>query len=109
MHHLSCISIGAVTSFESGVTSGSKRWITLPLRSTRNLVKFHLMSPVTPVPVCWVRYVYRGAWSAPFTEILENIGKLTLYFREQKVLISAFVPGSWAPKLLAGNPRMTNP
>ena len=36
-----------VTSAESGVTSGSKRWTTLPLRSTKNLVKFHLIPPAT--------------------------------------------------------------
>src|SRR5580700_11366592 len=42
----SSFSIAEVTSGESGVTAGSKRCTTLPLRSTRNLVKFHLMSPV---------------------------------------------------------------
>ena len=36
-------SIAPTTSFESGVTAGSKRCTTLPLRSTRNLVKFHLI------------------------------------------------------------------
>src|SRR4051812_9773537 len=41
----SACSIAAVTCAESGVTSGSKRETTLPLRSTRNLVKFHLISP----------------------------------------------------------------
>ena len=34
-------STAVASSFESGSTGGSKRWITLPLRSTRNLVKFH--------------------------------------------------------------------
>src|SRR5882724_811227 len=51
----SCFSIASVTSFESGVTADSKRCTTLPLRSTRNLVKFHLMSPVMPGPVSLVR------------------------------------------------------
>ena len=46
----------------------------------------------------------------PFlTETLANMGKVTLYLVEQKVLISAFVPGSCAPKLLAGKPSITNP
>src|ERR1700742_1431803 len=47
--------------------------------------------------------------SSPFTETLAIIGNVTLYFEEQNVLISAFVPGSWPPKLLAGIPTITNP
>jgi len=47
--------------------------------------------------------------SFAFTEILEYIGKVTLYLVLQKVLISSLVPGSWPPKLLAGNPRIANP
>jgi hypothetical protein len=50
-----CFSIAATTSFESGVTSGSKRCTTFPLRSTRNLVKFHLISPRIPAAVSAVR------------------------------------------------------
>src|SRR6202049_4331535 len=66
---------------ESGSTSGSNRWITLPLRSTRNLVKFHWISPpVLGLVLASVRNWYRGALSAPFTEILENIGKVTPNF-----------------------------
>ena len=45
--YLSVFSIAALTSGESGVTAGSKRATTLPSRSTRNLVKFHLISPAT--------------------------------------------------------------
>src|SRR5882757_6075897 len=41
-------SMAAVTCGESGVTAGSKRSSGLPLRSNRNLVKFHLISP----PIC---------------------------------------------------------
>src|ERR1019366_5564645 len=45
--YLRVFSIAALTSGESGVTAGSKRATTLPSRSTRNLVKFHLISPAT--------------------------------------------------------------
>src|SRR5580693_9507671 len=38
-------SIADVTCGESGVVAGSNRATGLPLRSNRNLVKFHLMSP----------------------------------------------------------------
>src|SRR5271163_4458415 len=38
-------SIAVVTCGESGVTAGSNRSTGLPLRSNRNLVKFHLISP----------------------------------------------------------------
>ena len=41
-------SMAAVTCGESGVTAGSNRSTGLPLRSKRNLVKFHLISP----PIC---------------------------------------------------------
>ena len=41
----SSFSIADVTSGESGLVAGSKRFTTWPLRSTRNFVKFHLMSP----------------------------------------------------------------
>jgi hypothetical protein len=54
-YYFNCFSIAAITSFESGVTAGSKRCTTLPLRSTRNLVKFHLISPVMPGPVSLVK------------------------------------------------------
>lgn len=42
---VSAFSMAATTCGESGVTSGSKRATIFPLRSTRNLVKFHLISP----------------------------------------------------------------
>jgi hypothetical protein len=61
---------------------------TLPLRSIGNFVKFHLISP---------------------SAFFEYIGNVTLYLREQKVLISSLAPGSRAPKLLAGKPAMTKP
>lgn len=53
---LSCFSTAETTSVESGVTADSKRCTTLPLRLTRNFVKFHLMSPAIDGPVCLVRY-----------------------------------------------------
>ena len=55
IRYCSCFSIAPVTSLESGVTAGSNRCTTLPFRSTRNLVKFHLMSPLMPRRVCLVR------------------------------------------------------
>ena len=55
VYGFNCFSIAEITSFESGVTAGSKRCTTLPLRSTRNLVKFHLMSPAIPGSVSLVR------------------------------------------------------
>ena len=53
--YCNCFSIAAVISFESGVTAGSNRCTTFPFLSTRNFVKFHLMSPESPAPVCFVR------------------------------------------------------
>ncbi len=44
-HYFRAFSMAAVTSGESGLTGDSKRAMTLPLRSTRNFVKFHLISP----------------------------------------------------------------
>src|ERR1022692_2923224 len=98
-------SIAAVTSGSSGLTFDSKRATIAPSLPIKNLVKFHLISP----PVDFVRYSYSGAISEPFTEIFAYIGNVTLYLRVQKVLISSFVPGSCAPKLLAGKPATTNP
>src|SRR6476659_2651393 len=53
---LNCFSTAEITSVESGVTADSNRCTTLPLRSTRNFVKFHLMSRAIDGPVCLVRY-----------------------------------------------------
>lgn len=44
-HCANVFSIAATTCGESGVISGSKRATIFPLRSNRNLVKFHLISP----------------------------------------------------------------
>ena len=79
---------------QMAVTADSKRCTTCPLRSTRNLVKFHLISAAIDGSVCLVRYWYSGVWSSPFTDTLLYRGNVTLYLREQKVLISSFVPGS---------------
>src|SRR5437879_231441 len=106
----SAFSMAATICGESGVTSGSNRATTLPLRSNRNFVKFHLISPpVVGFADESVRYWYSGVMSDPFTETFDIIGNCTLYFRVQKVLISSFVPGSCAPKLLAGTPTITRP
>src|ERR1039457_2492049 len=66
-------------SAASGVTADSKRLITLPFLSTRNLVKFHLISPpVLGLADLSVRYWYSGVVSVPFTETLLIIGNVTL-------------------------------
>src|SRR3954463_10934240 len=86
----SACSMTAVTSAESGVVAGSKRETTLPLRSTRNLVKFHLISPaVFGLGAVLVRYLYSGVVSSPFTDTLDIMGNETLNLRVQKVLISS--------------------
>src|ERR1700677_224004 len=103
------LAISAVICGESGVTSGSKRATTFPFRSTKNLVKFHLISPASAGFASLVKYAYNGVWSSPFTETFPYIGKVTLYLDWQNVLISAFVPGSWLPKLFAGKPKITKP
>src|ERR1700704_5456994 len=43
------------------------------------------------------------------TAFLDVIGNVTLYFVEQKFLISASVPGSWPPKSFDGTPSTTSP
>jgi hypothetical protein len=43
------------------------------------------------------------------TVIFENMSKVTPYFEEQNSAICGSVPGSWAPKSLAGKPRTTSP
>ena len=46
------------SSIFSGVSVGAKRLITLPLRSTRNLVKFHLIALMPSAPgASLVRYL----------------------------------------------------
>src|SRR5262245_46117613 len=106
----SAFSIAAVTSFAEGAVFGSKRAASLPSVPTRNLVKFHLISPAKLGSVSLsVRYLYIGWMPSPFTTIFANIGKVTLYFEEQNSLISALVPGSCAPNSLAGKPRTTRP
>src|ERR1700685_723709 len=99
----SAFSMAEITSGESGVTSDSKRAITRPSGPIRNFVKFHSISPPVLGFACLsVRNLYRGVMSRPFTETLDIIGKVTLYFAEQNVLISWFEPGSCPPKLFAG-------
>src|SRR5271170_4357873 len=103
-------STAAITSGDSGVTLGSKRATGLPLRSKRNLVKFHLISPPSFGSVdLSVRKTYSGVLSSPTTDTLAIIGKLTLYLLLQNFLISSLVPGSWLAKLFAGMPTITRP
>src|SRR5262249_57278924 len=94
-----------------GVLAGASIWVIFfLLRWRRILLNFLLFSPpYCGLDVLSVRNLNSGSMSSPLTDILENIGNVTLYLAEQKVLISAFVPGSWKPKLLAGNPSITKP
>ena len=50
--------------------------ITLPERSTRNLVKFHLIDEPSTPDFSLFRYWYSGCTRKPLTSILANIGKL---------------------------------
>jgi hypothetical protein len=54
-HCFSSFSIAPTTSGASGFTGDSKRATTVPLRSARNFVKFHLMSPIISGLARWVR------------------------------------------------------
>src|SRR5260370_28366096 len=90
----SAFSTAPANSGESGSTPDSKRVITFPFPSTRNLVKFHLTSP----PAVSVRNFYSGALSQPLTEILEYMGKVTPQLRAQNVSISSLLPCSSSPK-----------
>src|SRR4029077_10473970 len=60
-----------------GVVVGACRATTLPLRSTRNLVKFHLIDGPSMPDFSLFRYWYSGCTRKPLTSILANIGKVT--------------------------------
>ena len=51
----SSFSMAATSAGSSGSTEGPKRATTWPSASTRNLVKFHLISPRMPSAVCSVK------------------------------------------------------
>src|SRR5262245_19319524 len=109
-HCFSACSIVCTTFTLSGSSLLEKRATTFPERSTRNLLKFHEMPPANSGFVSLlVRNLYSGSILLPLTEIFANIGKVTLYFVEQNVLISSFDPGSCQRKLLAGKPITTRP
>ena len=89
---------------------GSKRAITSPFRLTRNLLKFHLISPANlGLVASLVRNSKSGSIPLPLTTIFEKSGKLTLYLVEQNSLISSLVPGSCLPNSLAGKARTSKP
>ena len=75
-----------VTSGESGVTLDSKRWTTLPLRSTRNLVKFHLMSPGVGWVSVFGQVLIKRRLVVSLDRNLDVQGKVTLYFPSAKGL-----------------------
>src|SRR3954470_15435302 len=80
----SAFSTAPVSCGESGVVLLAKRAMTLPLRSTRNLAKFHSTSPAKSSPALpSVRNLYSGCLSSPFTLIFDIIGKVTLYLALQ--------------------------
>src|SRR5262247_4809944 len=80
-HFFRACSIACTTFSLAGSSLLEKRATTFPARSTRNLLKFQEMAPPNSGFVCLlVRNLYRGWISPPLTEILANIGKVTLYF-----------------------------
>src|SRR5439155_15893749 len=60
----------------SGFAVGACRATTLPERSTRNLVKFHLIDGPNSPDFALFRYWYSGWVWPPLTSILENIGNV---------------------------------
>src|SRR3984893_11163811 len=60
----------------SGAVVGAWRATTLPERSTRNLVKFHLIDAPSTPDFSFFRYWYSGCARKPLTSILANIGKV---------------------------------
>src|SRR5262249_39546489 len=61
----------------SGRAVGAWRATTPPDRSTRNLVKFHLIDGPSRPDFSRFRYSYNGCAFVPFTSILANIGNVT--------------------------------
>ena len=82
--------------------------ITRPSCPTMYFWKFHETAPAMALSGWVVRKRYSGHWSSPLTEILAKTSKVA-FFLAQNVLISAFVPGSWPAKLLAGKARIRRP
>src|SRR6185312_12387830 len=80
-----------------GLVVGAWRATTLPCRSTRNLVKFHLMDSPSNPDFSRFRYLKSGCASLPLTSIFSNIGNVTSYVLAQNCWISADDPGSWCP------------
>jgi len=102
MNHCCCnawiISGSAVT----GSSLGPKRLIGTPLRSTRNLVKFHLMKLIAP-GCSFFRNFQSGAASEPLTLIFAYRSNVTPKWLEANFWMEALSPGSWAPNWLQGN------
>ncbi|CAK8986798.1 Hypothetical protein SCF082_LOCUS705 [Durusdinium trenchii] len=92
-----------------GIVCGSARLTTVPSRSTRNLVKFHLMkAPIAP-PFSFLRYVNSGCAPSPLTSIFSNIWKVTPKLSVTNLRITSGEPGSWPPNSLDGNARISSP
>src|SRR5690606_26854607 len=71
-------SIADVTASLSGVSFELNRATTLPLRSTRNLLKFQVISPPnSPFVFLSVRNLYNGSISWPLADIFATLGKVT--------------------------------
>src|SRR5271169_5118262 len=82
------VSTALVRSDDSGLMADSKRPTITPLRPTRNLVKFHLMSPPNFGSVSFeVSSLYSGVMPFPLTTTFDSIGNVTLYFSEQNLAI----------------------
>ena len=75
---VSACSMACTTSGDSGVVREPKRATTRPVRSIRNLLKFHVIAPLQLVVVAGsVSQRYSGCWPSPLTTIRANIGKVT--------------------------------
>src|SRR3569833_712335 len=103
----SALSTSAFIAASSGVVRGPNTPAIEPSLLIRHLWKFHLgaaSSPSSPAS-----HLYIGCAFAPITSSFAAIGKSTPKRVSQNVLISPSVPGSCAPKLLAGTPSTTSP
>ena len=92
----------------SGVDVDAYRPTTFPSLSTRNLLKFHLMSLVSSPPCfCFMNW-NSGSAEAPLTSTLAIITPLKPCLLA-KPLTSALEPGSCEPNWLHGKKRTSRP
>lgn len=95
-------------SISLGEVLGEWRSTGLPVLSTINFVKFHLIASKSVPPCSFFKYWYNGWAFFPLTSILSNKSNFTLRSRT-KHWISSALPGSWWANWLHGNARIRNP